>query len=116
MENTSAPRRVVLAVSGASGAIYAVRCLQMLVASNIEVELIYSNAARRVLIEECDIHFDGDLSVLLPDPVTHALVTVHAHDDIGARPALAVVLARRLLCCHALFQRWQVSVAVARRT
>jgi 4-hydroxy-3-polyprenylbenzoate decarboxylase len=87
MENTSAPRRVVLAVSGASGAIYAVRCLQMLVASNIEVELIYSNAARRVLIEECDIHFDGDLSVLLPDPATHALVTVHAHDDIGARPA-----------------------------
>ena len=66
MENTSPPRRVVLAVSGASGAIYAVRCLQMLVASDIEVELIYSNAARRVLAEECDIYFDGDLTVLLP--------------------------------------------------
>ena len=110
MENTSPPRRVVLAVSGASGAIYAVRCLQMLVASDIEVELIYSNAARRVLIEECDIHFDGDLSVLLPDPATHALVTL-AHVL-----HLAVVLARRLLCCHARFQRWRVSVAVVRRT
>jgi 4-hydroxy-3-polyprenylbenzoate decarboxylase len=88
MKINNTPRRVVLAVSGASGAIYAVRCLQMLVAAEISVELIYSNAARRVLREECDIDFvDDDLSLLLPDESKHRLVTVYGHGDIGARPA-----------------------------
>ncbi|MDP6963768.1 MAG: UbiX family flavin prenyltransferase [Planctomycetota bacterium] len=85
--SSSSSRRVVLAVSGASGAIYAVRCLRMLVAANVMVDLIYSPAAKRVLAEECDIILDEDPTVLLLDKSAAKLVTLIDHSNIGARPA-----------------------------
>jgi 4-hydroxy-3-polyprenylbenzoate decarboxylase len=87
MSNTIATRRIVLAVSGASGAIYAVRCLQMLTEAGVAVDLIYSPAARRVLLEECSIELKEDISVLLPDSSQQELISLLSHTDIGARPA-----------------------------
>lgn len=97
MSESTPTRRIVLAVSGASGAIYALRCLQMLTAANVQVDLIYSKAALRVLREECDIDFDGDLSLLLEDQKLHSLVTVHQHHDIGAAPASGTALGEAVI-------------------
>lgn len=79
-------RKVFLGVSGASGALYALRTLHMLVEAGLQVDLCYSSAARRVLAEECGIRFDGDPAVLLPG-LEAGPVRVHAHGDIGAAPA-----------------------------
>lgn len=48
-------KRIVLAMTGASGSAYAVRLLQVLLTSNVEVHLTISNAATQVLDEELGI-------------------------------------------------------------
>jgi 4-hydroxy-3-polyprenylbenzoate decarboxylase len=80
-------QKVVLGVSGASGACYAVRTLQLLVAHGIAVDLIYSQAARRVLLEEMDIQLQDDPSVLLGGQTATAPFTLWPNEDIGAPPA-----------------------------
>ncbi len=64
-------RRVVMAITGASGAIYAVRLLEVLVSSGIEVHLSISPAGATLLKEELDLQVDlerFDPGELLPDP------------------------------------------------
>ncbi|MDA1261179.1 MAG: UbiX family flavin prenyltransferase [Planctomycetota bacterium] len=88
-----APRRIFLGVSGASGALYAVRTLQMLLAAGAEVDLCYSPTARRVLLEECDRSFDGtDARALLAPGQDPSRVRCHAHSDVGAPPASGTAL------------------------
>lgn len=92
-ESARAPRRVFLGASGASGALYAVRTLQMLLAAGAEVDLCYSPTARRVLREECDLEFDGrDPRPLLASGQDPARVRCHAHGDVGAPPASGTAL------------------------
>jgi 4-hydroxy-3-polyprenylbenzoate decarboxylase len=87
------PRRIFLGVSGASGAPYAVRTLQLLVAAGAQVDLVYSPTARRVLREECGIDFDGkDPRSLLVPGQDHAAVRCHDHADVGAPPASGTAL------------------------
>ncbi|MBC8369423.1 MAG: UbiX family flavin prenyltransferase [Planctomycetes bacterium] len=99
MKEEHPPRRVVLAVSGASGAIYAVRCLQMLVSAKVHVDLVYSGAAKRVLFEECNICFEegDDIIALLGDPLAQQFVTVHKHGDIGATIASGSALGEAVI-------------------
>jgi 4-hydroxy-3-polyprenylbenzoate decarboxylase len=49
-------RRIVVAVTGASGAIYAVRFLKACLEGGIGVELVVSDYGLRLLIEECDLN------------------------------------------------------------
>jgi len=91
------PTKVFLGVSGASGAIYAVRCLQMLVAAGVEVDLVYSNAARRVLFEELDLRLQKDPSVLLLPDQDADLVRLWPHGDIGAPPASGTAIGEHVL-------------------
>ena len=51
-------RSVVLAVSGASGAVYSVRLLQHLVASAIPVQLTISDAGCQVIQQELGLSVD----------------------------------------------------------
>jgi 4-hydroxy-3-polyprenylbenzoate decarboxylase len=51
---------LVLAMTGASGAPYAVRLLQVLSRAGRDVHLVFSRAAAQVLAEELDIHADPD--------------------------------------------------------
>jgi flavin prenyltransferase len=81
------PTRILLAVSGASGALYAVHTLRMLVEAGVTVDLVYSPAAIRVLHEETDLTFAGDPASLLLSGHNADLVHVHDHLDIGAAPA-----------------------------
>ena len=53
-------RSVVLAISGASGAVYSVRLLQQLVASAVPVELTVSEAGCQVIQQELGIELDSD--------------------------------------------------------
>ncbi len=80
-------RKVFLGVSGASGAIYACRTLQMLVAAEVEVALCYTEAAKRVLLEECKIDLKDDPSVLLAPEQNCDLIKLWPNQDIGAPPA-----------------------------
>ena len=60
-ENNSAKKRaVVLAISGASGAVYSVRLLQQLVASSIPVQLTISQAGCQVIAQELGLVIDVD--------------------------------------------------------
>jgi len=85
--NALPARRVFLGVSGASGAVYARRCLQMLHAAGVQVDLVYSAAARRVLREELSIELEDCPSVLLEPGVDPKGIHLWSHRDIGAPPA-----------------------------
>jgi 4-hydroxy-3-polyprenylbenzoate decarboxylase len=54
------PKNIVLAITGASGAIYALRLLQVLVAADVRVHLSISPSARLVLRQELSIDIDLD--------------------------------------------------------
>lgn len=65
------PKPLVLAITGASGAIYAVRLLEVLLHAGREVHLSISPSGAQVLDHELDLKVDLDhfqLESLLPDP------------------------------------------------
>ncbi len=45
-------RRIIVAITGASGAIYGIRALEILRSLSIETHLIISTAARRIIVQE----------------------------------------------------------------
>ena len=90
-------RKVFLGVSGASGACYAVACLRMLVEAGVEVDLVYSDAARRVLLEELDLLLEDDPSILLPAGTSKVQVRLWSHRDIGAPPASGTAIGEAVL-------------------
>ena len=49
---SSRPRRVAIGITGASGALYAVRTVSSLLALDVQVELVVSDLGRRLLREE----------------------------------------------------------------
>jgi 4-hydroxy-3-polyprenylbenzoate decarboxylase len=83
-----APRNLTLAITGASGAVYAVQMLRAL-ASDARVDkvnLVASDSALRVLAEEMHLHGRNDLvEKLLGDP--HSKVQHHVDANIGANIA-----------------------------
>ncbi len=69
-------RRLIVAITGASGVIYGVRALQILHRLNaFEIHLVISPSAVRTLVEETDYTVD-DVRALAS--------VVHSHKDIGA--------------------------------
>ena len=54
------PRKIVLAITGASGAVYGVRLLQVLRAAGCEVHLSISSAGKIILEHELDLAVDLD--------------------------------------------------------
>lgn len=72
-------RRIIIGLSGASGAIYGIRALQALNGvADVETHLVMSPAAKRTIVEETDWK--------VSDVVSLADV-VHDHRDIGAAVA-----------------------------
>ena len=69
-------RRLIIGISGASGAVYGIRALQVLRdIADIETHLVLSPSAKRTIVEETD----WDV------PAVEALAdVVHSHRDIGA--------------------------------
>ena len=71
----SAPPRIILAITGASGAAYGVRALDILNEIGAETHLVVSRAGARTLSEECGISL-GDLA--------ERATAHHSAADIGA--------------------------------
>ncbi len=90
-------KRIVLAITGASGAAYARRLLQCLVEGGCEVHLIISPYGRRLLAEE--------LAILDPTPKNLVgsagaeFVTAHAYNDVGSRLASGSFLTDGMIIC-----------------
>lgn len=76
------PRRIVLGVTGASGAPYTIRLLRLLLEHDVEVHLTVSDYGKRLLFEESDIRkVDADgLGVGEFD----SQLFVHSDRDLGA--------------------------------
>src|SRR5579872_2607859 len=75
---------IVTAITGASGALYAQRFIQGLVASGVDVHLIVSPLGRRLLHDELGIE-TVDLAALAGTE-SHS-ITLHNYNDVGSKLA-----------------------------
>ena len=73
--NTKTPRRLVIGISGASGAIYGVRLLEMLKKTDIETHLVMSKSAEMTLVYETSYK---------PKDIRELASVNHPTADIGA--------------------------------
>ena len=71
----SPPRRLIVGITGASGAIYGVRLLRLLRAAGIETHLVMSRSAKIALTQELDVSVAE---------VTALADVVHQVDNVGA--------------------------------
>lgn len=77
----SDPRRIVVGISGASGAAYARRTVELLVAAGVEVHLVVSPLGQRLLHDE--LGMEGVDPAALAGRDDHP-VTLHHYRDVGA--------------------------------
>ncbi|MET0446641.1 MAG: UbiX family flavin prenyltransferase [Pseudorhodoplanes sp.] len=70
-----APRRLIVAITGASGTIYGVRLLRLLQATDVETHLVLSRSAKITLTQELDLSVSD---------VADLADVVHQADNIGA--------------------------------
>jgi len=74
-------RRIVIGISGASGAAYALRVLDLLTEADVDTHLVVTKYGRRLLFDELDIR------KLDPDQLTNGRgdrLTIHSENDVGA--------------------------------
>ncbi|MGI8980284.1 MAG: UbiX family flavin prenyltransferase [Pirellulaceae bacterium] len=108
---------LILAITGASGAIYAVRLLDVLLASGREVHLLISPSGKAVLKQELGV--EVDLERFDPSPLFQAMqhpllqdttppserlkhsgkLVYHRHDDFMAPPASGSFLTGGMVVC-----------------
>src|SRR5688572_27886687 len=82
-------RSMALAITGASGAVYAVRTLAALLERGMLVELVVSDYGRRLLQDELGQEAGVDrlvpyLSARYGPAVSNGTLTVHSNRDLGA--------------------------------
>jgi len=86
----SHPRRLIVGITGASGAIYGVRLLRLLAATDIETHLVMSRSAKITLTQELDIGV-ADVSALAK--VVHQVDNIGAAISSGSFKTLGMVIA-----------------------
>ncbi len=89
-------KQLVLALSGASGAIYGIELARQLVRHDLHLHMVVSPAAQRVMHDELDIR-KASAETLLGGP--HERVSFHGHRDIGARIASGSFLTDGMVIC-----------------
>lgn len=72
---TSRPKRIIVGITGASGAIYGVRALELLTLAGVETHLVVSRSAALTLSQEMGLR---------PADVMQKATVVHAVQDVGA--------------------------------
>lgn len=98
-------RPLVLAITGASGAVYAVRLLEVLVESGRHVHLMISPSGAAVIQQELERTVSVDqfaLSQLLPEAIAaqaQPLVRYHHHSDFMAPVASGSFLTAGMVVC-----------------
>lgn len=84
------PKRLIIGISGASGAIYGARLLSLLSETDIETHLVMSKAARLTLTHETDYKVN-DLKELADE--THNIENIGASISSGSFKTLGMVIA-----------------------
>jgi 4-hydroxy-3-polyprenylbenzoate decarboxylase len=87
---------ITLAMTGASGAPYAVRLLQVLNGAGVPINLIISDVGWRLLDEEMDIRDEPGLRARTGE---WSRVQVYADTDRGATPASGSAPSRGMVVC-----------------
>ncbi|MGI9077622.1 MAG: UbiX family flavin prenyltransferase [Gemmatimonadaceae bacterium] len=90
---------VIVAVTGASGAPYAVRLLEALLAAERAVWLVISSHGWRLLEVESDIRDVSELREQLGSPKWDRFVTIFDDGDRGATPASGSALSAGMVVC-----------------
>lgn len=90
---------IVLAVTGASGAPYAVRLLKQLIVAGQPVQLIVSSHGLRLLRTETEITSIDQLRTAVGAAAWDALVTLYDDADRGAAPASGSARNRGMVIC-----------------
>jgi 4-hydroxy-3-polyprenylbenzoate decarboxylase len=88
-----------MAITGASGAPYAIRLLEQLLAANRRVSLIVSSHGFRLLKTESDVADIGALRAAVGAGAFDKLVTVFDDADRGAAPASGSSLSGGMVVC-----------------
>ena len=89
-------RSIVVGITGASGAAYAQRLLQCLVAAEVDVHLVISPHGRRLLADELGIT-EASEEALLAAPSDR--LTIHRFNDLGSRLASGSFLCDGMVIC-----------------
>ena len=90
---------IVMAITGASGAPYAVRLLEQLLEARVRVQLIVSSHGLRLLRTETSIGSEDELRVAVGAEAWAQLVTVFDDGDRGAAPASGSARNRGMVIC-----------------
>ena len=85
-----APQRLIVGITGASGAIYGIRLLQALQGSGIETHLVMSESARITLASESDM---GSADVEALASVVHHVRNIGATVSSGSFKTMGMVIA-----------------------
>src|ERR1700675_647974 len=83
------PRRLVVGISGASGAIYGVRLLELLKDTDIETHLVMSKSAEMTLVYETD-YKPKDVRALAS--VHYPVADIGAAISSGSFPTMAMIV------------------------
>src|SRR5690606_14173837 len=76
--------KIVVAITGASGALYAQRFLQGLVAAGVETHLVVSPLGKRLLNDEMGVRkLDAETLAELVESRDHR-ITLHNYNDVGS--------------------------------
>lgn len=89
--------RIVVAITGASGAAYAVRLLECLARSEAEVHLILSPYGRRLLLDELDVSEPTPCN-LVGEALAPA-IRLHPYRDVGDCLASGSFLTHAMIIC-----------------
>lgn len=90
---------IIVGITGASGAPYAVRLLQQLTAAHRPVSLIVSGYGMRLLSQEMAIASMDALRESVGSAAWDSCVRVYANDDRGAPPASGSALSAGMVVC-----------------
>ncbi len=90
---------LVVGITGASGAPYAVRLLQQLTAAHRPVSLIVSKYGMRLLDTEMGIESTDALRAAVGKAGWDSCVTTYSNDDRGAPPASGSALTSGMIVC-----------------
>jgi flavin prenyltransferase len=87
---TKSTQRLVVGISGASGVIYGIRCLELLRDKGIETHLVMSKSAEMTLAYETDLK-PKDVRALAA--VNHSVADIGASISSGSFPTMGMIVA-----------------------
>jgi len=90
-------KRIVVAVTGASGALYARRLLETLARADAEIHLVISPYGRQLFADELMISNPRPEVLVGPDLADR--ITVHPYRDVGARLASGSFITDGMIIC-----------------